>query len=425
MSDPNVQTSTSDFPLSLPAWWDENLLHDAVHEAFFPKFEGREGSMMGIVTKKDFLTKPGKTMHLTTLTALRNAGVTGHTELEGSEGEFQEGQFDLTVNWLRNAVATDKKTDKEVFWDWTNNARKLLSEWLARYTDWNMFDQLINTETTQKQLYANNQTAATALTTTDTFGPREIRVIRLALQRLGAKPLKIYKKNGQSYPQYAIVMSEADEFYLKSNTVFYEALKDSLPRGEDNPIFEGCLGQYDGCLLYVHRGLAGDFGTPLRPETSISGSHGAADTTLTVATSGSTNAQTTFFPSTGTLKIYKQSTNTYEFVTYSGKTATTFTGVTRGASYGGDSGSGAQTYVTGDIITLQNSVSRVIGFGAEFAARGWGKMPTGTTNVRDYGFKFGVGVESVFGQAAIKKQNGNVRGYVIMNTYAETPQRNI
>lgn len=62
-------------------------------------------------------------------------------------------------------------------------------------------------------------------------------------------------------------------------------------------------------------------------KTQLSASVGASDTTLTVA-------DTTLFPSSGTLVIRpgsttNQASQNYEFVNYTGKTATTFTGLTR------------------------------------------------------------------------------------------------
>jgi hypothetical protein len=62
-------------------------------------------------------------------------------------------------------------------------------------------------------------------------------------------------------------------------------------------------------------------------KTQLAASAGASDTTLTVT-------DTTFFPSTGTLVLRpgsttNQGTQNYEYVNYTGKTATSFTGLTR------------------------------------------------------------------------------------------------
>jgi hypothetical protein len=61
----------------------------------------------------------------------------------------------------------------------------------------------------------------------------------------------------------------------------------------------------------------------LAPTTQLGASMGSGDTTMTVG-------NTTAFPSSGTVFIDDPSANGMEYVNYTGKTATTFTGLTRG-----------------------------------------------------------------------------------------------
>jgi hypothetical protein len=81
------------------------------------------------------------------------------------------------------------------------------------------------------------------------------------------------------------------------------------------------------------------------PYTTIAASVGASDTTLTVA-------DTSLFPPTGTLII--RNATTYEGVSYTGKTATTFTGVTRtlaGSAVAGTATTWTSGSVSGTVTT--------------------------------------------------------------------------
>jgi hypothetical protein len=81
------------------------------------------------------------------------------------------------------------------------------------------------------------------------------------------------------------------------------------------------------------------------PYTTIAASLGASDTTLTVA-------DTSAFPPTGTLIV--RNASTYEGINYSGKTATTFTGLTRalaGSAVAGTATTWTANTVSGTVTT--------------------------------------------------------------------------
>src|SRR3990167_9733302 len=266
------------------------------------------------------------------MSELYGPGVTGETALRGAEDKLAAAQFNVTVDWLRKAVALTKKVKKEVNFEVIQDCRKMLSNWLARELDRKTFDQLLTNVT--DTLFAGNATSAATLDSTDTFTTAELDKIKLAMDRKGALPLSVDNDGGQETYHYGVVISEVDEYNLRGDDRWLDAVKQAQARSTQNPIFTGRPVEWNGLLVYTLRGVkaAGCIqGTPLRPETVNYGSLDASTTTVTVggaaqSNSGQQKQFTLFFGATGTIKIGS------EQISYTGKTYRTFTGCTRGAN---------------------------------------------------------------------------------------------
>lgn len=418
----NTSTATT-LTNAIPEHWASKVRHDAIQQAFWSPFEGKEGAGMPILTKDDLTKLPGDTIHIQTISRLGGTGVTGETTLAGSEEQLSLGQFDLTVDWLRHAVAFTKKATKQANFDAVMAAGRLLSQWLARFLDDNAFSTLISNVT--NTIYANDATSDATLGTNDTFGTTEIDRIRLALIRQGAIPIMTIKDGKQARPVYGVVISEMDEYNLGADTVWVQAQENAAIRGSKNPLFSMALGMYKGMLIYTHYGLSGYQGTPLRPEASLYGAHLSTETTTITVGVNTNRDYTKHFPSSGTIKIRRASDGEEEFVSYSATTNNTFTITSRGATYGGATPNAALDLVAGDIVTNLNHNSHVIGFGAEIAARSWGAHPIPIHQEEDYGFEKGIGIEAVYGHKTIENSDAETPNYILMNCYSSNPSDSI
>lgn len=354
------------------------------------------------------------------MSELYGPGRTGENSLRGYEDKLGTAQFNVTVDWLRKAVAVTKKVKKEVNFEVMQEARLRLSNWLARELDRQVFVQLL--DNTSNNLYAGNATSSATLGDDDTFTTQELDKIKLSLDRIGTLPLSVERDGGQETYHYGVVISEVDDFNLRGDDRWLEAVRQAQARSEKNPIFTGRPVEWNGLLVYTLRGVkaAGCVqGTPLRPETTLyvdgaSGSVTADATTILVGGAAQSNEgqqkqYTQFFGSTGTIKIDN------EEITYTGKTYRSFTGCTRGTS-----GTTAATHAEGALVT-QRDVSKVIGFGAEICAFAWGQHPKRIEDTDDYGFITGVGIETLYGVKAIEDSDGNMPNYLVMHCYSENP----
>lgn len=344
-------------------------------------------------------------------------GVTGANSLATNEEKLDLGQFDLTVDWVRNAVAFTARVEKRVNFNLQATIRDLLSSWMSRYIDSSMFTQLITTASPDT-LYAGDASDEDSLGANDTFGTEEIDKLKLALQRKGAIPIRTVGAGGQELEYFGVVISEVDEYYLKGDDNWVAAQRSAMPRGTDNPLFSGALGEYNGCILYVHRGIKSANnvqGSPLRPNGRLYTTVTNATTTIAFGSSSATQDFTKFFGSTSGTTYYLQIED--EVISYDGANVGTYqiTSCTRGAL-----GTTAAAHTAGALITQRN-VATALGFGAEIAVRGWGMRPERIMQTEDYGFEIGLGIQAIFGQKAVEDTGSNKPNYLIMKTYANNP----
>lgn len=411
----HTYVSGAEWDYGIPEFWSSRLFEDGMRRAFWgSKFEGKEGSSKPIITKDDFTKGSGDKIHFQVMSELISSGKTGEDTLQGYEDKLAMAQFDLTVDWIRNAVSFTENLERRVNFPVMQVARQKLSDWMARYIDESMDTQLITTESSAEVVYAGNATALAGLGEDDTFGCEEIDRIKLALQRKGAIPIQVKMKDGEELDTYGIVISEVDEYWLKGDDTWQQAQRDANVRGQDNPIFTGALGIYNGCILYVKRSVKSGYniqGSALRPECRLyTGIAASGETTITVGSNTLAN-YTKFFSSTGTLRIDS------EEITYTSKTAYTFT---ISNSTRAQNGTTAAAHIAGALITQRN-VSIQIGFGAEVAVRGWGMKPTPITQTYDYGFENGIGIKAIFGQVAVKNSLSIPKNYLLCKSYAKNP----
>lgn len=409
---------------AIPTHWAERLREDAVRRAFWgARFEGKEGSRKPIIVNEDFTKKPGETIKFNTVSQLFSAGVTGETSLTGREDQLTLGQYSLTVDWLRNAVAYTKNLEKRVNFNIAQTIRMELSDWMKRKIDSDMFMGLISGAS--QTIYAGDATSEASLGTNDHFGTEEIDRLKLALQRT-AIPIRSEGPDGEEEEYYGAVISEIDEYWLKGDSVWNQAQRDAGPRDySKNRLFTGALGIYNGVILYVHRSKKSGNniqGSPLRPEVRLYTTAGAGDTEIIFDVVGTKMDLADFFASSGTLRVDNEEI-TYSSITAGTASGTTyrFAGCTRGVN-----GTTAASHTAGALITQRN-VGNVIGFGAEIACRGWGMKPVPITEGYDYRFpdgsyfENGLGVAAVYGQSVIKNSAGSAVNYVLMKTYADNP----
>jgi len=421
-------TGISELDAAIPEFWAEGILADGNRESFWGSLAGKEGSRMPIVDKPGPLKEKGDQLSFNTIAQLMGTGVTGETRLRDTEEAMAIGTFTVSVDVVRHAVGVTWKATRQANYGVIKSAGGLLKEWMTRKMDNDIFTTIL-TDDNIETLYAgstagdvNDSTDDLNSADGDYFGIGEIELIRMALIRQGALPLKVNKVNGRSIPIYGIVFGEIEDFRLSQNTIFMSAIKDALERFKgamgSHPLFSGALGIYRNMLLYpYYSALPIPQGTPLRPETTVATTLTVGETsTLTVGTTAASVMTvnvpdfTLFFATSGTLQIEE------EILTYTAATNNTFTTVGRGAS-----STTAAEHAAGALVTQRN-IASVIGFGAEAVYRAIGDSPKPIGQKDDYGDEIGLGVKAYYGQAMrTDARRGKTPNAVVLKCYSENP----
>jgi len=375
---------------------------------------------MPVIDKTGPLKAKGDKLTFNTLEQLMGTGVTGESVLKGNEEKLGIGSFTVTADVVRHAVAVSRKATSQANFAMVQDARVLLKDWFSRKLDNDTFTAITESTTTDT-IYANSKTSVGTLNTTsgDYFGPTEINLIRMALIRQGAMPLRVTKSNGRTIPIFGIVYGEMEEYYLNQNTSFVNTVKEAWQRftgsKDMHPLFEGAVGIFRNMVLYPYYSLLPiPQGTPLRPETTLSATLITAETDyiyVGVAADANTKANyTLFFATSGSLQIDS------EIISYTSKTVSTFFSATRGVS-----STTAAQHAAGALVTQRN-IASVIGFGAQAIYRAFPEQVEPIGQKDDYDEQVGLGIRAYYGQKArIDKRRGKTANLVICKCISPNP----
>jgi N4-gp56 family major capsid protein len=254
-----IVTGISEIDAAIPEFWAEGIIHDGNRESFWGSLAGKEGSFMPVIDKTWPLKAKGDKLSFNTLEHLMGTGVTGESVLKGNEEKLGIGTFTVTADIVRHAVAVSKKSTKQANFDQVQSARALLKDWMTRKYDNDVFSSILDSGSIETIYAGSSNTSAGGLNTTDGdyFGPTEINMLRLALQRVGAMPLRTMQSNGRTIPIYGCVFGEMEEYYLNQNTSFVNTVKEAWERFRgtkmgQHPLFEGAVGIYRNMVLYPY-----------------------------------------------------------------------------------------------------------------------------------------------------------------------------
>jgi N4-gp56 family major capsid protein len=423
---------TADLDLTIPEHWDTKIRRDAERKSFWDKFEGSEGSNSAIIVRNDFEAKAGDVVHVNVHSNLEGAGVSGETELKGKEEKLSFSQFNLRVDWLRHAVGFNKRGTKRSLLNAMSVANSTLSTWLAKRKDDDLFAQLLDLAdqrhialadtATNTVLYPNAVVAVSGITNADSFGVAEITKMKTALNRKLSDPIETMMDGKQLICYYGIVLDDiAAEYYLKSDPVWQQAQREAGLRGDTNKLFNGAFGSWNSCVIYSFQGKVGQ-GSFLRPEAITSATSLANAEVLFAAATGRRPYQQ-YFVNGHTKYQAVEASGTDNSITMDAGAITSRIDAEAeiAKQYRLVAHTHAEFTGAGTIITQENHYASAIGFGSEIAARIWGMQPKPISDVRDYGFQYGVGIEAVYGCKVIEDLATNSKNHVVLRHYCKNP----
>ena len=221
----------------------------------------------------DLKTKPGNQVTVQLLMKLDGGGVSGDSQLEGSEEALQYFTDSVTINLLRNAVEEPgQMAQKKVRPNARRDARMQLATWYAERLERMIIKHMVGdtSETfpavalapsTNRRIYSGiSNTAESAIVSnqTDRLTTEEISRVKVEAQTADV-PLTPLNINGEEI--FVLLIHPWQAYSLKfggTGTVskrWYEAQLNARERSGSNPIFTGAIGMWDGVVIHEHRML--------------------------------------------------------------------------------------------------------------------------------------------------------------------------
>ncbi len=253
-----------------------------------------EGPNNVIDVQTDFLKGKGDVLNYSLLTDLANRGLAGSglqsnlvyaatnsNRLEGREEAPNVYVDTVTMDQLRHAIITGGKlSEQRLAWEQREKMKNLLAYWWARIVDDIIFKKLSGTTFTDSasspqtfgeaavantnNLYGGGKTASNQLTTGDTFDPIILRRAKEAAMvgigtytAAGALNATIWRIRPMiigGKPYYGACLHPYQVTDLQGTQAWEQAHREiqGLREHNDNPIFTGALGLWNGTIIYSH-----------------------------------------------------------------------------------------------------------------------------------------------------------------------------
>lgn len=267
--------------------WDKELMKDVQDSLYFSQRNMMgEGANNIIQVKSQLAKNPGDRVTFG-LTLKIGGGITGDSELEGNEQAITSYAQSCVIDQIRNSVRlTGRLDEQKVAYDMRMDAKDQLAKWKTEFIERQIFMKLGGvTETnltdvggvvystyaawsnsanpvpaadeaagTGVRYVCAKSTGIDAIAATDILTTTLITKARVkaSISSLGTPALQPIRVNGQEYYIMFIHPWQAADLKTASNSVWAQAQRDAQARGENNPIFTGALGIWDGVILHEH-----------------------------------------------------------------------------------------------------------------------------------------------------------------------------
>ena len=114
-----------------PQQWDDEFFRDYVRSSRYKRYMGTDEASM-IQLKEDLTKKRGDSVTFALVNELTGNGVTGNSTLKGNEERLNSRSHRVTVDVLRHAVAVDDWDVQKSVIDLRNAARVQIREWAQK-----------------------------------------------------------------------------------------------------------------------------------------------------------------------------------------------------------------------------------------------------------------------------------------------------
>jgi N4-gp56 family major capsid protein len=243
-----------------PELWRKALFADVRDNLYMTRFIGNNEQAM-IQELEDLSKEAGSNLSFGLGMKLSGTGITGDNTLEGQEESMTDYDEDVAIDQLRHAVRlTGRMDEKKNAYNMRMSAKARLTDWWAERIDQEQLDKLCGKTTST---FANTPTAAAASRSVFAGGAANVGAITTAFKmdtkvldaakqaaQLASPRIRPLRVDGKTY--YVAILHPYDATNLRQDPVWAQAQRDAGVRGDENPIFTGALGVWNGIVVHEH-----------------------------------------------------------------------------------------------------------------------------------------------------------------------------
>lgn len=267
--------------------WLKELMKDQQDSLYFTQRNMMGTDANNIIQVKDELKKSAGDRVTFGLTLKIGGGILGDSELEGNEAAVTSYAQSCIIDQVRNAVRlTGKLDEQKVAYDMRMDAKDQLLKWKTEFIERQIFMKMGGvTETNLTDVggvvystYATFSNSANPVPAADEAAGTGVRYVcakstgidaiaatdilttslitkarvKASISSLGTPSLQPLRVGGKNYYVMFVHPWQAYDLKTASSSVWAQAQRDAQNRGDDNPIFTGALGIWDGVILHEH-----------------------------------------------------------------------------------------------------------------------------------------------------------------------------
>jgi len=240
--------------------WAKQLAYEVGKEIYFSKFIG--DTFESMIVSKSMPEGKGKDMTFG-LVGYTGTAITGDSALEANEQSLSSHEVVVTTSQRRfGVINAGNFDDSKVLYNYRTEALAQLKRQYAEDHDAQIFDKLTITSGAGAFLRADDSASVYAasdpkanLAAADLAIAGDISKLK-KMAMLGTtksykmKPIRV---DGKDY--YVLLLHPEAAYDLAQDSTWRNAQQYANIRGEDNPIFSGALGVYDGVIVHEHEGI--------------------------------------------------------------------------------------------------------------------------------------------------------------------------
>jgi N4-gp56 family major capsid protein len=268
-----------------PSIWMKDVMANVAKESFFIS-NGMVNQSKGkgvILEKNDFTQKKGGIINFSLTGKLTGDGVDGDGTLAGNGEAITSYNFNASIYQKRKLVELTGLYDEQLnAYDMREDARDKVAIWKAEFLDTQLFLKASGITTTTLTdingvIYSSactwgntpnivpvadeaagvgarylcaDSAGLDSLQSTDIMTAAIIDQAKLKAVTTNDPKVRPIKYRGKPY--YILVMHPSQVYDLRnaSSSIWAQSQREAQMRGDDNPIFTGSLGVYNGVILY-------------------------------------------------------------------------------------------------------------------------------------------------------------------------------